>query len=243
MIGHRLHGPEPTPAAAVSPHTRGRLARGLTWGAVVGPVVLTVGWVVLGLLFPAVKTAFGVQGGLKGTITSPISGIAVGPHGAWFTAAFIVSGLVTIVGVAGVFLTLDGAAPLARRRNTAIALALSPLGYVVAGIFSLRISVPLHMLGFLLVAGTPIVTFVIAGRFFRSIPNRRRFGVSLLIGAPLTLILTVWFFLSYDRVAIVDGQGLDGIPSRLLALELGAYYLAMAWLTLRRPPALSARGA
>ena len=209
----------------------------LVWGAIAGPVLLTVAWVVLGLLVPPRVTEYGVQGGVQGTITSPISGIGVGPHAGWFNAAFIISGLLTIVGVLAAFRSLRGTAAPRRLRRQALALCLSPLGFVVAGLFTLADSVPLHMMGFLLVAGTPLISFVTAGRLFRTMPGWQRFGAWLIAAAPLTLLLTLWFLLSFQRETIAAGQGVAGIPSRLLALELGAYYTALGAIVLQRPAA------
>jgi hypothetical protein len=50
----------------------------------------------------------------------------------------------------------------------------------------------------------------------------------------LTLLLALWFLLSFQRETIAAGQGVAGIPSRLLALELGTYYTALGALVLRR---------
>jgi len=211
-----------------------RIGRRLALGAIIGPILLTVAWLVLGLIVPATRTEYGVEGGIIGTITSPISGIGVGPNDSLFNAAFIVSGLFTIIGVLGAFQILDGKSKRVARWINAALLALSPLGFIVAGIFTLAKSVPLHMIGFLLVTGTPVITFVTAGLFFRGIAGWHRFGNWLLIGSPLTLLLTISFFLTFNQAAIVAGQGIAGIPSRLLGIELGTYYVMLGWLALQR---------
>src|SRR5215831_5433416 len=84
-----------------------RMGRFLSLGTIIGPLVLIVAWLVLGLIAPAVHTEFGVEGGVVGTITSPISGIGVGPYATLFNAAFIVSGLLMSIGVLGAFQLLD----------------------------------------------------------------------------------------------------------------------------------------
>jgi len=206
---------------------RGRL---LALGAVAGPALLTLAWIILGLLVPPTETIYGIQGGISGTLTSPISGIGVGPYAALFNTAFILSGLLTIAGLIGVFRLLPANAETRGRWLVATLLALSPLGFVVAGIFTLENSVLLHMVGFLLAAGTPVLTFVVAGRYFRRLRHWRGLGNSLLVGSPMTLLLVVTFFLAFDRDAIASGRGLAGIPSRLLALEIAAYYAAIGWL-------------
>ena len=202
----------------------------LALGAVAGPALLTLAWIILGLLVPPTKTVYGIQGGVSGTLTSPISGIGVGPYATLFNAAFILSGLLTIAGLIGTFRSLPANAGTRGHWLLATLLALSPLGFVVAGIFTLAGSVPLHMVGFLLAAGTPVVTFAVAGLYFRRLPRSRGLGNSLLVGSPITLLLVVAFLLAFDRDAIASGRGLAGIPSRLLALEIAAYYAAIGWL-------------
>jgi hypothetical protein len=219
-----------------------RLIRRFAFGALVGPGLLTLAWIVLGLLMPPVTTEYGVQGGVIGTVTSPISGIGVGPHGTLFNAAFIISGLLTMLGVIGIFQTLEPSGrPTARWINAAL-LALSPVGFVVAGIFTLSGSVLLHFVGFLLVAATPVVSFLTTGLFLRRVPTWRRFGNWLILGSPLTLLLVIFFFLSFDQETIAAGRGIAGIASRLLALEIGAWFAAMGWLAHRPLPPITAQG-
>jgi hypothetical protein len=88
--GAGLHGPterrdtrttramHATAAAAhrsVEPTTRW-----LALGAVAGPVLFELAWIVLGVLQPATMTPYGVLGGLSGAISNPISGLGVGPN-------------------------------------------------------------------------------------------------------------------------------------------------------------------
>ncbi len=122
----------------------------------------------------------------------------------------------------------------AARWACAALLALSPLGLMVAGIFTLKEPLP-HLLGFLLATGTPVLSFLAAGFFLRGIPRWQRVGTWLLLGSPLTLLLVVLFFLTFDQATIVAGHGVAGLTQRILALEVLAWFVAMGWRAFRRP--------
>jgi hypothetical protein len=66
-------------------------------------------------------------------------------------------------------------------------------------------------------------------------PRWRRFGTWLLLGSPLTLLLVVLFFLTFDQAAIVAGDGVAGLAQRVLAVEVLAWSVAIGWLAFRRP--------
>jgi high-affinity Fe2+/Pb2+ permease len=104
---------------------------------------------------------------------------------------------------------------------------------VVAGSFTLEAVMP-HLLGFLLASGTPVASFLTTGRFLRAIPGWRRFGTWLLLGSPLTLVLLVGFFLTFDPAAAGANVGIAGLVQRALAVEVHAWFVAMGWLAYRR---------
>jgi amino acid permease len=210
-------------------------ARRLALGAIAGPVLLTAGWVVLGLMRAEVKTEWGVSGGVTGMITQPFSGLGLGVNGFLFNAAFFVSGLLLFAGVYGAFQTIEDA-PHPRWRKTSLALlALPALGLLVDGVFTLE-SFKIHMLGFLLGCGIPMVGFVISGLFLRRIPQWRRFGTWLILGSPLTLVLTVIFFANFDMASMAAARGVAGLTERILVLEVFAWYAALGWIAFRSKP-------
>ena len=57
----------------------------------------------------------------------------------------------------------------------------------------------------------------------------------LLAGSPLTLVLVVVFFLSFDQATTAAGQGVAGLTGRLVAVEVLGWFVAMGWLAVRRP--------
>jgi len=92
----------------------------------------------------------------------------------------------------------------------------------------------LHSLGFLL-ALTPIVSFLVIARQLRRIPAWRRLGTWLLVASPLTMVLTVLYFATFDPQAAGTNSGVAGLTERLLLVELQAGIVAMGWLAFRRP--------
>ncbi len=208
-------------------------ARWLALGAIAGPVLLTVAWIVLGLLRPATKTEWGVSGGVTGMITNPISGLGIGPNGFLFDAAFVLTGMLLLAGVVGVFQTIGASGRPAARRACAVLLALSPLGAMMCGIFTFE-SFFLHIVGFQLGTSTPVLSFLATGFFFRGIPRWRRFGNWLLLGSPLTLLLVVLSFRTFDQATVQSGLGVAGLTERILVTEVFAWFVAMGWLAFRR---------
>jgi hypothetical protein len=217
------------PAVPAAPQS----ARWLALGAVAGPALFTLAWLVLGFLSPG-YTLFGTLIAPYSAISQPISGLGLGPTGPFMNAAFVLGGLMLLAGVIGIFQTMPASGRPAARWTCAALLALSPLGMVVAGIFTLD-AVFVHLIGFLLAVATPVVSFLAAGWFLRGIPRWRRFGNWLFLGSPLTLVLVVLFFLTFDPMAAGAGVGVAGLTQRILAIEVLAWFVAMGWLAFRRP--------
>jgi len=209
-------------------------ARWLALGTVAGPILLTLAWIVLGLMRPATKNEWGVSGGITGMITQPFSGLGIGSNGFLFNAAFLLNGLLILAGVFGVFQTIEASGRPAARRACAVLLSLSGLGSVMCAIFTLE-SFFLHMTGFILGCGIPVLSFLATGFFLRGIPRWRRFGTRLLLGSPLTLLLLVLFFLTFHYDTMAAGLGVAGLTERILVIEVQAWYVAMGWLAFRRP--------
>jgi len=85
----------------------------------------------------------------------------------------------------------------------------------------------------LLALGATTVGFLATGFFLRVIPRWQRFGTWLLLGSPLTLVLLVLFFLTFQYDAMAAGVGVAGLTERILVTEVQALYVAMGWLTFR----------
>src|SRR6266511_3787507 len=163
---HIVSAPAADPAARIAaPWT----VRWLALGAIVGPALFTVAWLVLGFLSPG-YTVGGDWISPYSPISQPISGLGMGVTGPYMNTASILSGLVLIAGLVGIFQTIPASGRPAARWLCAATLALSPLGLVVAGIFTLE-----HLL-----------------------PPWRRFGTYLILGSPLTLLLLILYLTTFD---------------------------------------------
>lgn len=217
--------PKTSPAAS-------RAARLAALGAVAGPILFTLAWLILGFLSPG-YTIYGTRIAPYSPISQPVSGLGMGVTAPYMNAAFVLgAGLLTMIGIVGVFATLRAYGGRVRRAICAGLLCLSPLGLGLCGIFT--IETPLvHLICFLLFVLTPFISFPVAARFLRRVPDWRRFSTALLIAVPVTAAMLAWFFLSYDQTAITVGQGISGIPERLLLMELQAWFVALGWLGYR----------
>jgi hypothetical protein len=203
--------------------------------SIIGAILLNLGWLVFGVFMHPVYTDFGIIGGISGMITNPISGLGVGPNDILFNLVFILSGVLIIIGIFGLFHTFPNKNNSVMHWIVSFLLALSPVGLICAGFFTLKYSVPLHMFAFILAGGSPVISFIIAGIYFRRIYGWKKYGMILIIGGPLTLLLTtIFMFLTYDLELIASGKGIGGIPSRLLTIEVCFYYFTIGWYGLKK---------
>lgn len=196
-------------------------ARRLALGAVAGPVLFELSWLVLGLVSPG-YTLFGHRFTGYSPVSQPVSGLGLGLTGPYMNAAFVVTGLMLTAGVAGVFRVT--AAP--GHRRCAVLLGLSGVGQALCGLFTLEEMVP-HTLGYLLAIGAPVIGFPVAGRYFRGLPGWRRLGAWLPVGGLLTLALLVLFFLTFQPTAEGAEAGVAGLVQRLGIVEVHAWFAVM----------------
>lgn len=207
------------------------VTRWLALGAVVGPILFTLAWVVLGELSPG-YTAWGTLIAPYSPISQSISGLGLGITAPFMNTAFVFNGLLILAGVVGIFQGIREMGAFERWSCTVL-LALSPLGMVMDGIFTLESILP-HTVGFLLATASPVLSFVVIGLLLRRVPSFRRFGNWLLLGSPLTLALVVLFFLTFSPTVAGTQTGVAGLTERILVVEVFAWFVAMGWLAFRR---------
>lgn len=203
--------------------------RWLALGAVAGPILFTFAWVVLGVFQPATRNMYGVMGGISGAISNPISGLGVGPNAAAFNLAFLICGLTTLAGVIGIFLSSDVKRQPVKCFLCAMLLGLSPLGLSMAGVYTLASSLSLHFVAAALLFLSPVVSFLIAGSYFRGMPEWRKFGTLLTIASPITAGLIICYAISFNQAAVANGQGIAGLTERLLIIWVQLWYVIMGW--------------
>jgi Protein of unknown function (DUF998) len=215
---------------ASAPRAPARPATGwVALGAVAGPVLFTVAWLVLGFLSPG-YTAWGTLIAPYSPIHQTISGLGLGPTGPYMNAAFVLSGLLLAAGAVGIFQGIGGMGGAARWTCAAM-LALPGVGCVVDGIFTLESFFP-HFLGFGLCVSV-VVGFPAAGLMLRRVPGWRRFGGWLIVGGPLTLALAVLYFHTFSPTIAGTQTGVAGLTERILVVQLQAWYVALGWLAFR----------
>lgn len=204
-------------------------------GAIAGPALFLAAWVVLGLLQPMTRTAYGLMGGIAGAVTNPISALGVGPNADLFNCAFVFCGLLTLAGVLGALRATRTAGQPGMPIWSTVLLALSPVGLALAGIFTLATSLLMHNLAALLLFVVPLAAFPVSAVHFRRIPGWQRFGNMLLVAGPLTLVLLVSFVATFHLSAVVAGSGAAGLTERLLVSEIHTWYAVIGWRGFRAP--------
>jgi hypothetical membrane protein len=215
-----------------------KITRWLSLGAVAGPVLITLAWIILGLMRPETRNEWGVSGGITGMVTQPFSGLGLGPKGSLFNLAFLLNGLLVMVGVFGVFQTIGSGERPALYKASAVMLALSGIGSMICAIFTLNYFFP-HMIGFILAVGSPIPGFLTTGIFLRGLPRWRKLGTWLLAASPLTLLFLAFFFFTFQYDLMSAGLGVAGLTERILVLEVQAWYITLGWLAFRHPKEIS----
>jgi hypothetical membrane protein len=229
-MSHLLVPAVPPRERAAVPESR--VARWLALGAIAGPVLFELTWLVLGFVSPG-YTLFDHRFTHYSSISQPVSGLGMGSTAPLMNTAFVVGGLALIAGVVGV---LGTTAPDGRTRARQICtalLALSGLGQAIDGVSDLEAVMP-HMLGFLLALGTPVVSFLVAGSYLRRIQRWHSFGGWLRLGSPLTLLLLVLFFATFQPTADGAEHGIAGLVQRVTIVEVHAWFAAMGWLAFSR---------
>src|SRR5438067_12096787 len=100
--------------------------RWLALGAVAGPLLFTLAWLVLGFLSPGF-TIWDTTIAPYSPISAAISGLGLGPTAPYMNAAFVFSGLLIVVGVIGTLRSIS-AMGAAARWSCAALLALWGIG-------------------------------------------------------------------------------------------------------------------
>jgi hypothetical protein len=212
----------------VQPLTLGARRFPLELGAVAGPVLLTAAWLVLGSVSPGYYL-WGVHVAPYSPVSQPISGLGLGPTGPYMNAAFVISGLLLVVGAYGVFERI----PHMRLRYVCAALlALPGIGSVLDGLFTFQ-TFFMHFIGFGL-ALTTVATFPLVGVLLRRVPGWRSVGTGLIVAGPLTAALVALYFATFTPTVQGIQTGIAGLTERLLVLEIQAWYVALGWIAFKK---------
>ena len=210
-------------------------SRRLALGAIAGPILFTLAWLILGALSPG-YTVSGTWISPYSAISQPISGLGLGETARYMNTAFVISGVLLLAGVIGVARTLPAGGRPVARIVSAILLGLAPVGLIIVGLFTL--DSPLrHLAGAMLVLATPVVSFLVTGLYLRGVPGWHRFGNGLLLASPVTFVLFIVYNLSFSQAAVAAGHGVAGLTQRVLFVEILGWFVAMGWLAYQRSTA------
>jgi hypothetical protein len=211
--------------------TSSQFIRWLALGTVAGPVLFTLAWLILGEISPG-YTAWGVHIAPYSPISQSISGLGLGITAPFMNAAFVSGGILLLIGVVGTFQSIREIGAGARWTCTVL-FGLLAVGMAMDGIFTLE-SGALHFAGFGLGIASAMLGFVAGGLILRRVPSFRRFGTWLLLGCPLTLALTILYFLTFSPTVAGTQTGVAGLTERVLVSEVLAWYATLGWLAFRR---------
>lgn len=203
----------------------------LTLGAVIGPLLFTLAWLILGFVSPG-YTLFDTEIAPYSSISQPISGLGLGLTAPYMNTAFVLCGILIMVGVVAVFQTIRELTTSARWLCTGL-LGTTGLGMIIVGFFDLE-AVMMHLVGFMLGVGLPVISFFVTGRVLRRLPQWHNLGNWLLRASPLTLVLVVLFFATFSPELAGENAGVAGLTQRILVLEVQFWFIALGWLAFRR---------
>jgi heme/copper-type cytochrome/quinol oxidase subunit 4 len=196
-----------------------------------GAALFTVAWLVLGAVSPGYEF-FGNVIAPYSWISQPVSGLGLGVTGPWMNAAFIVCGILILIGTlatAGRWTWIGGLGATAL-----VLMSLMGAGMIVCGIFTLE-SMMLHLSGFLLAIPLPAIGFL-----FAAAAQRRRDAALArvaLSGGIVTLVLFAAFMLSFDATGAGGNEGVAGIVQRaLIVIALATQSLLVVGIAARANP-------
>jgi Protein of unknown function (DUF998) len=162
-------------------------------------------------------------------LSQPISGLGLGPTAPYMNTAFVLSGVLILVGVYGIFERLP---EMRGRYVVASLLALPGLGSILDGLFTFQ-TFFLHFLGFAL-ALTTVATLPLAGFFLRRLPGWKALGTGLLVAGPVTAMLVVVYFATFTPTVEGIQTGIAGLTERLLIIEIQAWYVLLGLVAFRK---------
>jgi uncharacterized protein DUF998 len=198
----------------------------LALAAVIGPILFTLMWLILGFISPG-YTIYGTEIAPYSIVSQAISGLGLGVTGPYMNANFIITGLLLVLGGIGISNTLFRSFSPIKRMITSILLALPGIGCAMDGIFTIETFL-FHFIGFGLVL-TTILSYPIIGFFMRKDLTLRTLGMWLIVAGPVTLVLAVWYFMTFSPTVEGSKTGIAGITERILVTELLFWYVVMGW--------------
>jgi hypothetical protein len=212
------------------------MARWFALGAIVGPILFTCSWLILGLIPTYYTPLLTVPG-----MIAPISWLGLGPTGRFMNTAFVLCGLLLLCGILGVFYSIEQMGAFKRWTCTSL-LGLSPLGLIICGLVPVTSTFPHRSAGeivlpFLVPSLSPVDqalhdTYFVTGGLYLPFWNPLHcLGFLLIVASPVFAFLVtgimLWFIPSWRHFGgwLVLGAALT-FALVVLFLALSQVYLA-----------------
>jgi hypothetical protein len=180
--------------------------------SVIGAVVFTVTWVVLGFVSDGYQM-WDIVVDPYSPIAQPISGLGMGSTAPVMNTAFVVCGALTSVGAWAAM----GRWPGADRRPARwarVMVAASGVGMAMCGIFNLE-SIMFHTLGFLIATAVPGAGLLVGARALRGTAHHR-LAAWLRVAGPVTLAGVIAFMVTFNAADAGHNVGVAGLIQRVL---------------------------
>ncbi|MFB9273517.1 DUF998 domain-containing protein [Cohnella cellulosilytica] len=206
--------------------------RRLAMLAPIGAVLFTIAWLVLGFISPGYKL-FDLEISPYSAVSQPISGLGLGMTGPYMNAAFVLGGVLLMLGAAGIANCWPSVTYRGLWRTSVILLPLTGLGMVICGLFTLE-SVLMHLAGFLLALVIPVVSFILFGILLWKEYGARFLALLLFLAGALTLAFFIIFQIIFDPYSSGENTGMAGLVQRALAVVVLAMFTILGIVGARR---------
>lgn len=207
-----------SPTASV--HAPDRLTTWLALGGVIGPVLYVVSFTIAGLLRAGYSP-----------IHQAVSDLGVGPNAWLLDAAGVLNWLLLTAWVIAFLRCTDTALTARLRWLCAVLVALPPLGYGVASIFTeAPATLMVHwIVGANLGLLVPPAAFAVTGIALRRQNPWRGWGNYSLAASVATLVIVAGTFWVFQPGTPVAPARLGGLMERIAITEILAWYVIAGW--------------
>lgn len=178
--------------------------------ALIGALIFTFAWIVLGAISPGYEL-FGNTVEPYSWVSQPVSGLGLGGTAAWMNTAFVLGGLLLTAGVLstiGFWWRGNGVG-----RAALCLMSFMGLGMIVCGVFTLE-SMMFHLTGFLLAIPIPAIGLFLAAIAVR--PDSRSLAVFACVSGVIALVLFVVFMAVFEPVGAGNNESVAGLLQRAL---------------------------
>jgi hypothetical membrane protein len=217
---------------AIALEPPGQVARWLSLGGAIGPILFVAAFTVGGVVRPDYSP-----------IHQAVSDLGVGPNAWLLNVSLVLMGVCLLAFAVGFYLSRRPALSQAWRWACAVLLSCTGLGFAVAGIFTeAPATVAIHwMVGMPLLVLGSVVGFFLTGLALRYDTRWRGWSVYTLVASLVTIVLIATMFWVWTPGTPLAPERLGGLMERVVFIEILAWYVAFGWRLFRATPLTDGR--